>query len=71
MDLTPREAEVLEYLRKFYVAKGRMPTNKELQLDLKIINNGFKNRILNKLVECGYITKIKPPIRSILYAINN
>lgn len=47
-----RSKEVLEYLKKFYSANDRMPTHKEMEIDLKI-NRGSMSVVFTKLVEQG------------------
>jgi len=56
--LSRRELETWIYIKNFFDTQNRMPTHNELKIDLGLTSNGFRNRILEKLEDCGYIMRV-------------
>lgn len=57
-DLSRRELEALVYITNFFNTKSRMPTHNEIKIDLGLTSNGFRNRILEKLKDLGYLKSV-------------
>lgn len=57
-DLSKRELEALVYITNFFNTKSRMPTHNEIKIDLGLTSNGFRNRILEKLKDLGYLKSV-------------
>lgn len=58
MNLTPRDEEVLEYIRNFMLEKGVAPTMQDIGegLNIKSTKTVFKH--FQKLVSLGYIEQV-------------
>ena len=56
--LSRRELETWIYIKNFFDTRNRMPTHNELRYDLGLTSNGFRNSILRKLENCGYLMRV-------------
>ncbi|MEZ2410515.1 LexA family protein [Bosea sp. RCC_152_1] len=56
--LTPRQLDLLEYLREYIGREGHAPTYDQMSLDLKT-SRAFAHKLVCGLIERGYVQRLQ------------
>jgi sulfur relay (sulfurtransferase) DsrC/TusE family protein len=64
--LTPKQKELLQFIRDYYHANGMTPTFEEMKVKMGLASKAGIHRMINGLEERGHIFRIPTLARSII-----